>query len=146
MKFSLATILLGFAAIASASVTDVEGIRNAARDAVLVDRQAGNAGRPTPNGQCCVANTSLKQDTCTVNGAQGRCVPGGQPLSSILEGVNQPNLSHLGGSALSCVAQANLACDNSIIERGKSLCRAKAGNGFIDGAKTITSLSQAKVN
>jgi len=53
----------------------------------------------------------------------------------------------VGGSTLSCVAQANLACDNAIIERGKSLCRAKAGNGgFIDGANVIQSLSQAKVN
>ncbi|GJC77169.1 hypothetical protein ColTof4_13950 [Colletotrichum tofieldiae] len=130
MQFSLATVLLGFAAVACASVTDVEGIRNAARDAVIVDRQAGNGGRPTPNGQCCVANTSLKQDTCTVNGQQGRCVPGGQPC----------------GGSLSCVAQANLACVNNIQERGKNLCRAKAGNGFIDGANTITNLNQAKVN
>ncbi|KAK1979192.1 hypothetical protein LZ30DRAFT_690847 [Colletotrichum cereale] len=130
MQFSLATVLLGFAAVACASVTDVEGIRNAARDTVLVDRQAGNGNRPTPNGQCCVAKTSLKQDSCTINGAEGRCVPGGQPC----------------GGALSCVAQANLGCDNSIQERGKSLCRAKAGNGFIDGGKTITNLSQAKVN
>ena len=36
-----------------------------------------NAGRPVPNGACCVAATSLKQDVCTINGAQGRCVPSG---------------------------------------------------------------------
>jgi hypothetical protein len=28
-------------------------------------------------GACCVANTSLKQDVCQVNGQQGRCVPAG---------------------------------------------------------------------
>jgi len=52
----------------------------------------------------------------------------------------------LGGSTLSCVAQADLACDAAIIERGKSLCRAKTNGGFIDGGSVITSLSQANVN
>lgn len=51
-----------------------------------------------------------------------------------------------GGSALSCVAQARLTCDANVIERGKSLCRAKAGNGLQDGARVIQNLSQAKVN
>ncbi|KAH7025833.1 uncharacterized protein B0I36DRAFT_386223 [Microdochium trichocladiopsis] len=128
MKFSLATIVLGLAAFSSAAILDTEGIRNAERDAVIVSRQ--NAGRPVPNGTCCVANTSLKQDACNVNGAAGRCVPGGQAC----------------GSRLSCVAQANLACDNNVIERGKSLCRAKVGNGFQDGARVIQNLNQAKVN
>jgi hypothetical protein len=63
MQFSLATIILGFAALASAAPS-------------IVARQNGN--RPVPQGACCVANTSLKQDTCTAqNGSQGRCVPGG---------------------------------------------------------------------
>lgn len=34
-----------------------------------------NAGRPVATGACCVANTSLKQDVCNVNGQSGRCVP-----------------------------------------------------------------------
>ena len=34
-----------------------------------------NAGRPVATGSCCVANTSLKQDVCNVNGQSGRCVP-----------------------------------------------------------------------
>jgi hypothetical protein len=52
-----------------------------------------------------------------------------------------------GGGALSCVAQSNLACDAGVIERGKSLCRAKAaGGGFFDGGNIIQSLSQAKLN
>jgi hypothetical protein len=34
-----------------------------------------NANRPVPNGACCVAATSLKQDVCFVNGQSGRCVP-----------------------------------------------------------------------
>ncbi|KAJ1326445.1 hypothetical protein MN608_07892 [Microdochium nivale] len=128
MQFSLATIILGLAAMSSAAIIDTEGIRSAERAVVVVGRQ--NANRPVPNGTCCVANTSLKQDTCNVNGQAGRCVPGGQAC----------------GSRLSCVAQANLACVNNIQERGKNLCRARNGNGFIDGARTITNLNQAKVN
>ena len=76
MQFSLATIILGFVAVASAGIVDVEGVRNAPRDAVHVRRQ--NQNRPVPQGECCVANTSLKQDACTAsNGQAGRCVPGG---------------------------------------------------------------------
>lgn len=131
MQFSLATILLGLAAVSSAAVTDVEGVRNVARDSIVIARQS-NGGRPTPSGSCCVANTSLKQDACTAtDGTAGRCVPGGNPC----------------GGALSCVAQSKITCDANITERGKSLCRANAGNGqFIDGATTISSLSQASVN
>ncbi|KAI1340833.1 hypothetical protein F5Y15DRAFT_414555 [Xylariaceae sp. FL0016] len=122
MQFSLATLLVGLVAVSSASVVPDS-------NAVLAIRQ--NAGRPVPSGECCVANTSLKQDTCTSSsGAAGRCVPGGNDC----------------GGTLSCVATADLACDNSIQERGKSLCRAVAGNGFIDGANIISSLDQATIN
>jgi hypothetical protein len=56
-------------------------------------------------------------------------------------------INPIGGGALSCVAQSNLECDANVIERGKSLCRAKApGGGLFDGANIIQSLSQAKVN
>ncbi|KAF4345877.1 hypothetical protein FBEOM_168 [Fusarium beomiforme] len=128
MQFSLVT-LLGLAAIASAGTVDVEGIRNAPRSAVLVGRQNGN--RPVASGTCCIANTSLKQDACNAaNGQAGRCVPGGNNC----------------GGRLSCVEQANLVCDNNVIERGKSLCRAKAANGLFDGGAIIQNLSQAKVN
>jgi len=34
-----------------------------------------NDNRPVATGACCVANTSLKQDVCNVNGSTGRCVP-----------------------------------------------------------------------
>lgn len=34
-----------------------------------------NDNRPVATGACCVANTSLKQDVCNVNGVTGRCVP-----------------------------------------------------------------------
>ncbi|KXJ87657.1 hypothetical protein Micbo1qcDRAFT_197658 [Microdochium bolleyi] len=132
MQFSLATIVLGFVALSSAAILDTEGIRNAERDLVdVADIHARqNAGRPVPNGTCCVANTSVKQDSCTVNGQQGRCVPGGQDC----------------GSRLSCVAQVNLTCNNTV-ERGKNLCRAKAAGGkLVDGARTIDNLGQAKVN
>jgi hypothetical protein len=52
-----------------------------------------------------------------------------------------------GGSRLSCIAQSSLTCDNNVIERGKSLCRANAaGGGLFDGANIIQNLSQASVN
>ncbi|EPE33748.1 hypothetical protein GLAREA_06761 [Glarea lozoyensis ATCC 20868] len=121
MQFAIASIILGFAAIASAGV---------AGDASIFARQ--NAGRPVPSGNCCVAATSVKQDTCTAtNGQTGKCVPGGAGACN---------------GALNCVADSGLTCDASIIERGKPLCRAKVANGLQDGAKVITSLSQAKVN
>ncbi|KAK4118793.1 hypothetical protein N657DRAFT_582964 [Parathielavia appendiculata] len=120
MHFSMATLVLGLAAFAS----------GLPQDATLAARQ--NQNRPVPSGSCCVANTNLKQDTCTAsNGQAGRCVPGGNNC----------------GSRLSCVAQSSLTCDNSVIERGKSLCRANApGGGLFDGANIIQSLAQAKVN
>jgi len=63
MQFSIATLVLALGTIAAASP--------------LIEMRQ-NAGRPVPNGQCCVANTSVKQDTCTAaGGAAGRCVPGG---------------------------------------------------------------------
>ncbi|KAF9774053.1 hypothetical protein IL306_008017 [Fusarium sp. DS 682] len=128
MQFSIAAIL-GLAAFASAGTMDVEGIRNAPRSNVLISRQ--NDNRPVPSGTCCVANTSLKQDACTAaNGQAGRCVPGGNNC----------------GGRLSCIEQANLQCDENVIERGKSLCRAKAANGLFDGGAIIQNLSQAKVN
>ena len=48
----------------------------AARAAAFPQGHGGaNANRPVPIGACCVANTSLKQDVCCVNGQSGRCVP-----------------------------------------------------------------------
>ncbi|KAK3303749.1 uncharacterized protein B0T15DRAFT_421252 [Chaetomium strumarium] len=120
MQLSLTAIVLGLAALASAMPQD---------ERAVMARQ--NANRPVPSGTCCVANTSLKQDACTAaNGQAGRCVPGGNNC----------------GGALSCVQQSNLVCNN-VVERGKSLCRAKApGGGLFDGARIIQSLGQAKVN
>lgn len=46
--------------------------------AALLQRAPQNDNRPVPEGECCVANTSLKQDLCIAsNGEEGRCVPGG---------------------------------------------------------------------
>lgn len=69
MQFSITAVLFGLIAISSAAITDVEGVRNTAR-ADIETRQAAS-------GDCCIANKSLKQDACTVNGAAGKCVPGG---------------------------------------------------------------------
>ncbi|RKU46705.1 hypothetical protein DL546_008988 [Coniochaeta pulveracea] len=119
---SFAPLILALAAITAAAP---------AQDAPSLEARQ-NAGRPVPNGQCCVANTNLKQDSCKAsNGQTGRCVPGGNNC----------------GGALSCVAQSSLTCNAAVIERGKSLCRAKApGGGLFDGANIIQNLSQAKVN
>ncbi|KAK7186894.1 hypothetical protein DPSP01_007082 [Paraphaeosphaeria sporulosa] len=116
MQFSITALLFGLVAISSAASVGVSSI-----DA----RQAAN-------GACCIANKSLKQDACTVNGAAGKCVPGGPAQC---------------GGALNCVANNQLTCDNAVPERSGVLCRFQLPNGKIqDGAKQITSLSQAKVN
>jgi hypothetical protein len=53
----------------------------------------------------------------------------------------------LGNGALNCVANNQLTCDNAVKERSGVLCRFQLPGGKIqDGAKQITSLSQAKVN
>jgi hypothetical protein len=130
MQFSNIASVLFLAAVASAGLVDVEGVRSAPRDAVLVERQ--NQNRPVPNGQCCVANTSLKQDACTSSsGEQGRCVPGGNNC----------------GGRLSCVGQSQLQCDNNVQERTNTLCRAISPfGGLFDGGRIIQDLSQAQVN
>jgi hypothetical protein len=69
MQFSITAVLFGFIAVSSAAIADVEGVYNVARSE-LDTRQAAN-------GACCIPNKSLKQDACTVNGAAGKCVPGG---------------------------------------------------------------------
>ncbi|KAM0245995.1 hypothetical protein ACHAP5_004966 [Fusarium lateritium] len=43
--------------------------------------------------------------------------------------------------------QANLECDAAVIERGNSLCRAKAnGGGLFVGGRIIQNLDKASVN
>ena len=55
-------------------------------------------------------------------------------------------LVHTGGGTLSCVAQSNLGCTNTIQERGKNLCRARVGNNrYQDGTRVITNLNQAQI-
>jgi hypothetical protein len=72
MQFSLGAVILALAAVASAIPQD---------PVALAARQ--NQNRPVPSGACCVAQTSLKQDTCTAaNGQTGRCVPGGNNCES----------------------------------------------------------------
>lgn len=77
MKFTLQTALFALTMAIGASAAAVEDPTSAAarRDVLLMERQGANANRPVPNGACCVANTSLKQDVCNVNGQTGRCVP-----------------------------------------------------------------------
>ncbi|KAH7304712.1 hypothetical protein B0I35DRAFT_516664 [Stachybotrys elegans] len=91
MQFSLLTIAL---ALTGASA------------AVIETRQ--NANRPVPNGGCCVANTSLKQDVCFVNGQSGRCVP------DFINGC---------GARLTCIPDSQLTCNPNQLERGRPFCR-----------------------
>ncbi|PVI04056.1 hypothetical protein DM02DRAFT_611829 [Periconia macrospinosa] len=124
MQFSLTAALFGLIAVSSAAITDVEGVYGVSRSTIET-RQAAN-------GVCCLPNKSLKQDACTVNGAAGKCVPGGPAACN---------------GALNCVANNQLTCDNNVKERSGVLCRFQLPNGKIqDGANQITSLSQAKVN
>ena len=56
----------------------------AAAGVAVLPRHPQNDNRPVPTGECCVPNTSLKQDTCTAaSGATGRCVPGGNDCKSL---------------------------------------------------------------
>jgi len=138
MQLSLTTLFLAAAGFVSAAPQDTS---------VIMARQ--NQGRPVPNGQCCVANTSVKQDICTAsNGQQGRCVPGGNncTCSPMISAIVPRLTLHPGGAALSCVADSNLTCNN-VSERNRNLCRANAGNGgLFDGANIIQNLGQASVN
>ncbi|KAF2274518.1 uncharacterized protein EI97DRAFT_422154 [Westerdykella ornata] len=72
-----------------------------------------NANRPVPTGNCCVANTSLKQDVCFVNGQSGRCVP---------------SASRGCGGQLTCIEDSRLTCNQNQLERGRPLCRLQGEN------------------
>lgn len=110
MQLPLSTLVLGLAALGYAAVADIGAARLVARnDLALANRANGaNGKRPTPSGQCCVANTSLNQDTCkAANGQQGRCVPGGnncKPLKRfVLFLFSGPPIA-----SFCCVAMANV--------------------------------------
>ncbi|KAF5854330.1 hypothetical protein GGP41_007113 [Bipolaris sorokiniana] len=94
MQFTTSAIILALSALAAAMP------------------QGANANRPVPNGACCVANTSLKQDVCNVNGQTGRCVP---------DSVNNC------GAQLTCIEDSRLTCDPNTLERGRPLCRRTPG-------------------
>ncbi|KAI8238010.1 hypothetical protein K4K54_007714 [Colletotrichum sp. SAR 10_86] len=114
MKFSLQNIVMAFAAAHSVAAAAVEDPAMAAvrRDTLLMERQGANDNRPVPNGACCVANTSLKQDVCNVNGQTGRCVP---------DSINNC------GAQLTCIEDSRLTCDPNTLERGRPLCRRTPG-------------------
>ncbi|KAK1538229.1 hypothetical protein CPAR01_08342 [Colletotrichum paranaense] len=114
MKFTVQTALFALTMAIGASAAAVEDPTSAAarRDVLLMERQGANANRPVPNGACCVANTSLKQDVCNVNGQNGRCVP---------DSINNC------GSSLTCIEDSRLDCDPNTLERGRPLCRRRQG-------------------
>ncbi|KAF6804897.1 hypothetical protein CSOJ01_09859 [Colletotrichum sojae] len=130
MQFSVAAIFVGLVAVSSAAIADVEGVRNVERSFLLLDARQN---RPQATGNCCIPNTSLKQDSCTdASGAAGKCVPGGPAAC---------------GGALNCVDNTSLACDNNVKERSGVLCRFRLPNGKLqDGVNQINNLGQAKVN
>ncbi|WYZ38704.1 hypothetical protein EsH8_III_000618 [Colletotrichum jinshuiense] len=114
MKFSFQAVFLALTAAAQVSALAVEDPAMTAvrRNVLLMERQGANANRPVPTGACCVANTSLKQDVCNVNGQTGRCVPAG---------VNNC------GEKLTCIEDSRLTCDQNTLERGRPLCRLRNG-------------------
>lgn len=137
MKFSLQTIVMAFAAAHSVAAAAVEDPAMAAvrRDTLLMERQGANDNRPVPNGACCVANTSLKQDVCNVNGQTGRCVP--DSINNCEFALSsKPNregsrdmltLTKPGGAQLTCIEDSRLTCDPNTLERGRPLCRRTPG-------------------
>ncbi|GJC81918.1 hypothetical protein ColLi_04756 [Colletotrichum liriopes] len=114
MKFTLqsAVLALTFALQASAAAVEDPSMAAVRRNTLLMERQGANANRPVPNGACCVANTSLKQDVCNVNGQTGRCVP---------DSINNC------GAQLTCIEDSRLDCDPNTLERGRPLCRRRQG-------------------
>ncbi|KAF9880480.1 hypothetical protein CkaCkLH20_02434 [Colletotrichum karsti] len=130
MQFSITAVLLSLAAVSSAAIADVEGVRNVERSSLVLEARQN---KPKATGNCCIPNTSLKQDACTdAAGAAGKCVPGGPAAC---------------GGALNCVATTSLSCDNNVKERSGVLCRFKLPNGKLqDGVNQISNLGQAKVN
>ncbi|UPX09366.1 uncharacterized protein EKO05_0000056 [Ascochyta rabiei] len=76
-----------------------------------------NADRPVATGSCCVANTSLKQDVCNVNGQSGRCVP---------------SAANNCGGQLTCIEDNRLQCDANTLKRGRPLCRLASEFGKIN--------------
>lgn len=72
MYFSVSTVFAALMAVASAATVGTPVDR---RSTVDLGARGVNANRPVPTGACCVANTSLKEDVCSVNGQSGRCVP-----------------------------------------------------------------------
>ncbi|CAJ2510388.1 Uu.00g050910.m01.CDS01 [Anthostomella pinea] len=97
MQFSITSL---FAALALAATTSAAAIES---------RQ--NDNRPVADGACCVADSSLKEDVCTVNGAAGKCVPAGSANC---------------GAALTCVQVDLLTCDANTLENGRPRCRPTA--------------------
>ncbi|KAK8112184.1 uncharacterized protein PG998_008641 [Apiospora kogelbergensis] len=116
MQLHLAALLLSVAGLGSAGVADLEGVRHAARQ----DYVGGSL------------------DCAAYGGANGGA--NGGPTAAT---GPSPRAS---GGTLSCVAQSNLGCTNTIQERGKNLCRARVGNNrYQDGTRVITNLNQAQI-
>ncbi|TLD33191.1 hypothetical protein PspLS_00999 [Pyricularia sp. CBS 133598] len=112
MKFSIASTFVTLLAVASAATVETPEQSLDRRAVLLMERQGANANRPVPEGSCCVANTSLKQDVCRVNGQNGRCVPSGSANC---------------GARLTCIQDSALTCDAKKKERGRPFCRPTNG-------------------
>ncbi|KAI6381331.1 hypothetical protein MCOR25_001263 [Pyricularia grisea] len=112
MKFSIASTFVTLLAVASAATVETPEQSLDRRAVLLMERQGANANRPVPEGSCCVANTSLKQDVCRVNGQSGRCVPSGSANC---------------GERLTCIQDSALTCDPNRQERGRPFCRPTNG-------------------
>jgi hypothetical protein len=78
VKMQFSNTIAFFALMAFATAATVETPLEGAirRDVLLQERAGANANRPVASGNCCVANTSLKEDVCTTaTGAAGLCLP-----------------------------------------------------------------------
>ena len=130
MKFSISAALFAVVAIANAAAVEQPEMAAIRRNVLLLERAGANNGRPVASGNCCVPNTSKKEDVCTTAaGEDGKCVPEGAQVNcgslslSLTAGLVANKITTLGKGALNCIASSLLTCDANVLENGRPTCR-----------------------
>lgn len=130
MKSIISAVILTLIAFASAVAVETPEMSAVRRDVLLLERAGTNDGRPVANGACCIANTSKKEDVCTVNGQQGKCVPADTANCEFILPLRLDlllmSVTPLGGAALTCIENSKLTCNANVLENGKPTCRLAA--------------------
>ncbi|KAM3070023.1 hypothetical protein ACMFMG_003944 [Clarireedia jacksonii] len=110
MQFSNTIAFFALMAFSTAAIieTPVQGAIR--RDVLLQERAGANANRPVASGNCCVPNTSLKEDVCTTaTGKAGLCLPLGASFNC--------------NGALNCIDKSTVKCNPNVLENGRPTCR-----------------------